>query len=205
MKKHITPYLLVFLLILVLAGGTFYMTKKYNLVKNSGDAASLYNAGPLIAPGYYFLDLNTGNGKCVRGTYNDDGTPIAVFQGSWAAATGECRLAITAPNTNNNLNSMSIRVTSTGGSTTINATSGEDYFKNGVSMQFLQLKLVKAGVLSSEKLTGAFNIETFTAIKSFQSKNNLPATGYIDSATMKLLNDISFVKSVKKPATPLSR
>lgn len=48
MKKHITPYLLIFILILILSGGTFYITQQYNLTQgNDASSASFYQTSAI--------------------------------------------------------------------------------------------------------------------------------------------------------------
>lgn len=50
---------------------------------------------------YKFVDSNNGDGTCWRGTYNNDGTPIALYKGVWAS--NECRLTgVQAPQRNMN-------------------------------------------------------------------------------------------------------
>lgn len=199
MKKHITPYLLILLLILVLAGGAFYLTRKSGTMSPVG-GASVFNGTPIIAPGYYFIDLNGGNGKCWRGIYEDDGTPVAVYSGTWAAGTGECRLAIQAPHNNN------INIAYSGGTTSVTVRTGEEYFTDSVGMQFLQLKLMQSGVLDASKVTGTYTPDTFLALKAFQKKNGLPETGYPNAATVEALNKVTFTTSEpKKNSSPTTR
>lgn len=63
-----------------------------------------------------------------------------------------------------------------------------------------QKLLVKAG--SSIKVTGKYGIGMYSAVKAFQKRNGLPATGEIDAKTMKKLAeyDKPAKKTIRKPA-----
>ena len=201
MKKYIISYVSILCLVLFLSGLTFYLVKKYN-ISGTHTAASIFPQGSTVTEnGYIYFDYNNGNGTCWRGIYLDNGTPVALYQGTWASGTGECRLAIIPPR-----NNTSIIMSSMGTTSNATATTGEDYFRNELAMELLQLKLVQSGVLPTTKVTGTFTPDTFLAIKAFQTKYNLPVTGYLNTATVQVLNNISFTTTPAKrvPALPVT-
>lgn len=56
----------------------------------------------------------------------------------------------------------------------------------GKSVSDIQKLLQKAG--STIKVTGEFGIGMFSAVKAFQKKNKLPATGIVDKKTLDKLS-----------------
>lgn len=67
--------------------------------------ASVFNRTIPIANDYFFVDYNNGNGTCWRGIYQDDGTPVALYHGSWNGT--ECRLTFANHTPTNHFNTLS--------------------------------------------------------------------------------------------------
>lgn len=80
LKKFI-PFLLI---ALVFAIGGYFVGN----IGNSSQEASIYSATPVRIGNYYSVDINLGNGRCAKGTYQDDGTPMNIYFGVWRGAGG---------------------------------------------------------------------------------------------------------------------
>ena len=65
----------------------------------------------------------------------------------------------------------------------------------GPQIKVAQELLKKAG--SAIKVTGVFSIGMLSAVRAFQKKNGLKATGIIDNATWKKLMAVKTKKNVK--------
>jgi hypothetical protein len=191
MNKQRLPYILIGILAIALVATVSYA---WSISKKTNQSASVFSAtsnlvnlasGPTatLPAGYRFFDLNNGDGTCWRGIYEDNGTPLALYRGKWAS--DECRIFPVSPQ------KEQLRLSITGGSINIKAANGTDYYSSTAGIQLLQLQLVAAGALDATKQSETFTPDVFLAIKSFQAKKSLPATGYVDTATAKALSGIS--------------
>ena len=194
MKRHITPYLLIFILILILSGGTYYITQKYTSTNTPG-TASVYTATPIrtiIAKPVstdttYAIGLM--NGSCVVVVLNSNGYPNSSlsYAGHFNASYDCVR---TLSNTGNTATLLNLSGTS------ITTSSSTAYFRDTATLAILEAKLITLGTLDQKEPSGTFTLATFNAIKKLQSKNSIPATGYLDAATLKILDRVPFSKKM---------
>lgn len=182
MKKHLTPYLIVFIFILLLSTTLFFITQK-NTSLNEFVQASIYRTPTQPIDNRHYIDQSLDGGGCVRKIWQDNGA-YSWYVGHWNGS-GEC-MAIA--NKSRTTQSFVIPKTPT-------ANPNDTSYALRLGILDLQIKLNQLGFLTESSIDGLLSEPTVAALKKFQSSRKLTPTGFIDQSTLQALSSVQFQKT----------